>query len=165
MNDDALDKFIRKSVNKLDHTHPTGFLEPDRLWELLNEKRRRKTIWRKTVWTSVAATIIITLSFYGLTWQERGAEEWAVSQAGVANALPEKEKHAMDFITSHCAAHNMCNTPELHALRQELAQSHDKLREIEKQLQLYGQDRALMRAKERVERHQARLIKTIVQIL
>ena len=50
-------------------------------------------------------------------------------------------------------------------LRIDLEQSFKKLEEIDQQLQVYGNNAELIRAKTRIENHQARLLKTIVQTL
>lgn len=166
MNDDELDRLIKRKAEELEGSYPVDFLEPDKLWHALSEKRHRHIFLRRTVWISAAATIVAAILFYGLLRHAGEVGEREINQTAVTDSMSVKEKHAMDFITRYCAGNNIaCNTPELHNLRRDLTQSYDALEEIEKQLQLYGQDRALVRAKERVESHQARLIKTIVKTL
>ena len=80
--------------------------------------------------------------------------------------LSAKEQDAMSFIARYCAEKNIsCSTPVIQELRTDLEQSFRKLDEINGQLQRYGDDTELVRAKERIETHQARLIKIIVQTL
>lgn len=162
MTDDSLDKLIRRSVEALDQKPPAGAPAKDELWFLLSERRSRKRT--NLVWMSVAATVIAVTIF-------------AVYAPSLYRVSPPRSYHRADsvnlaqndvlaFIDEYCGERKIsCNTPELRDLRLELEQSAQQLHEIDRQLRLYGNDRDLMRAKERVERHQARVIKTIVQIM
>ena len=60
---------------------------------------------------------------------------------------------------------SVCGYQQFLALRNELEQSSLQLEEIEKQLSLFGPDQRLINAKTRVQKHQYRIIKAIVQII
>jgi hypothetical protein len=163
MTDDSLDKLIRRSVEELDQQHPVGTPPKGELWLSLKERRsQRKST--DVVWLSVAATIIVVAGFIVYTSSLNRVSS-QLSKHGV-DSVRLMENDALAFIAEYCHDKKIaCNTPELRDLRLELEQSAQKLDEIEKQLLLYGNDRDLMRARGRVERHKARVIKTIVQIL
>jgi hypothetical protein len=81
-------------------------------------------------------------------------------------ALSVEEQNAVNFIARYCEGENIsCSTPVVQQLRNDLTQSFRKLDEIDQQLRLYGDDTELIRAKARIESHQARIIKTIVKTL
>jgi hypothetical protein len=162
MNDESLDTLFRTRAHEQEGTLPPQWPAPDALWSSLNEKRRRKDSRKKIVWR-VAAALLITALAAGYTLfflPEPESPYWRR-----ANLSPA-EQDAFEFIDRHCGEKNIsCSTPVMLELRSDLHLSFKKLEEIDQKLQLYGNDAELMRARARVENHQARIIKTIVQKL
>ena len=165
MNDDSLDKLIREKIREQENLYPSRWPEPDVLWRSLNERRdHRQAKRRKGLWQVAAAVLIIMMA--GYTFFLHNVPGNTISHDHSPATLSIKEQDAVDFIARYCAGKNIsCNTPAILELRGDLEQSFRKLEEIEDQLQLYENDAELIRAKARIESHQARLIKTIVQIL
>ena len=164
MKDDSLDKLIREKVREQENLYPTRWPAPDILWRSLNERRLIQAKRRKVLWQVAAAVLIIIMA--GYTFFLHNFPGNTISHDHSPATLSSKEKDAVDFIARYCAGKNIsCNTPAILELRGDLEQSFRKLQEIEDQLQLYENDTELIRAKDRIESHQARLIKTIVQIL
>ena len=164
MNDDSLDEMIRAKLREQESNYPSRWPEPEVLWQSLNEKRdRRKTGQRRHLWQIAAAVLITALAGTFVIQSKLGN----VTETNSAPAsLSAKEKDALEFIQVYCAQKNIsCAAPVIQELRSDLEQSFRKLEEIDGQLQRYGNDAELIRAKVRIESHQARLIKTIVQTL
>ncbi|HEY3404725.1 MAG TPA: hypothetical protein VGK59_15150, partial [Ohtaekwangia sp.] len=133
----------------------------DVLWNTLCERRAAKK-QQRTVWRAAAAVLIIAMA--GYIYFDRSMQHHTLSES--SNTLSPQEQHAVDFIARYCAERNIsCHTPDMLELRHDLEQSFQKLNEIDLQLRMYGNDPELIRAKNRIESHQARLIKTIVQTL
>lgn len=165
MNDDSLDKLIRAKVRERENLYPSRWPAPDVLWRSLNERRdHRQAKRRKVLWQVAAAVLILMMA--GYTFFLHNGPGTSIKRDRNPATLSVKEQNAVDFIARYCAGKNVsCNTPVMQELRSDLEQSFRKLEEIDDQLQLYGNDAELMRARARIESHQARLIKTIVQTL
>ncbi len=149
---------------KLENIPPPQWPSADTLWHSWNAKRQ-KAKQKLTLWRGVAAAALI-IAIAGYTLHSYNKSNTSIQETTRTTTLSPIEQHAMDFIAKHCASKNIsCNTPDMLQLRQDLEQSFDKLEEIDQQLQVYGNNPELIRARNRIESHQARLIKTIVQIL
>jgi hypothetical protein len=164
MNDDSLDKLIREKVREHESLYPARWPAPDVLWRSLNERRLLQAKRRNGWWQAAAALLIIMMA--GYTFFLHNVPGDTISHDHSPATLSIKEQDAVDFIARYCAGKNTsCNTPAIRELRGDLEQSFRKLEEIDDQLKVYENDAELIRAKDRIESHQARLIKTIVQIL
>jgi len=165
MNDDSLDKLIREKIREQEGLYPSRWPAPDVLWRSLNERRDRHQARRRKIWWQVAAAVLIIM-MAGYTFFLDNGPGTSIKRDRSSAALSVKEQDAVDFIARYCAGKNIsCNTPDMVELRGDLEQSFRKLEEIDDQLKVYGNDAGLIRAKGRIESHQARLIKTIVQRL
>jgi hypothetical protein len=163
MTDDSLDKLIRRSVEELDQKHPDGIAAKDKLWSLMKERRSQRKA-TSLVWMSVAATILVVVAF--IVYAPSLTRVSPTLSNHYADSASLMKSDAFAFIDEYCHEKTIaCNTPELRDLRLELEQSLQKLDEIDKQLLIYNNDLDLGRARDRVERHKTRVIKTIVQLL
>jgi hypothetical protein len=167
MKDDSLDKLIREKVRAQETTYPSHLPDPDALWQALNKKRdRHKTKQRQLMWRIAASVLIVMMAGYAYIFQDRYRDDAISVQTPGLATLSVNEQNALDYIARYCAEKNSsCNTPVLQELRSDLEESFRKLEEIDQRLRLYGMDAGLIRARARVESHQARVIKTIVQTL
>jgi len=165
MNDDSLEKLIREKIREQESIYPSRWPEPDVLWTSLNERRDRDQAKRRKILWQVAAAVLIVM-MVGYTFFLDNGRGTSIKRDRSPAALSVKEQDAVDFIARYCAGKTIsCNRPDVLELRGDLEQSFRKLEEIDDQLKVYGNDAELIRAKARIESHQARLIKTIVQIL
>ena len=163
MNDDSLEKLIREKIREQESIYPSRWPEPDVLWTSLNERRDRDQAKRRKILWQAAVLIVMMVGYTFFLNNGRGT---SIKRDRSPAALSVKEQDAVDFIARYCAGKTIsCNTPDVLELRGDLEQSFRKLEEIDDQLKVYGNDAELIRAKARIESHQARLIKTIVQIL
>jgi hypothetical protein len=163
MNDDSLDKLFNAKAREQEDRYPSHWPTPDAVWRSLtnrrNRARRKKILWR------VAASVLVVMTTGYIFFLQNKAQDTANPDREYAT-LSVKEQSAINYIARYCEEKNIsCNTPVITELRKDLEQSFRKLEEIDDQLQVYGNDAELVRAKARIESHQARLIKTIVQTL
>lgn len=78
----------------------------------------------------------------------------------------QQEREALAYVARLCGKnHISCDSPEFKALKAELMESALSLSEVDKQLALFGSDLRLLRARERIEIHQGRIIKAMVKTL
>jgi hypothetical protein len=167
MNDDSLDKMIRAKVREQEAFYPTHLPSPDVLWQSLNERRHRhrKAKQLRIVWRVAATVLIVMIAGYAYFVKDQ-YEHDSIAVQTLRPIEKSGEQRALDYIAKCCAEKNIsCSTPAVQALQSDLEESFRKLEEIDQQLQLYGKDADLIRARARVESHQARVIKTIVQTL
>jgi len=161
MTDDSLDQLCREKILAQENTPLSHWPSSEALWNTFRKRRAQKK-QRRTLWHTAAAALIIATA--GYVYFDRSAQTQTLY--GSLRTLSPEEQYAVDFIARYCAAKNIsCNTPDMLELRHDLEQSFQKLNEIDQQLRVYGNDPELVRAKNRIESHQARLIKTIVQTL
>lgn len=162
MNDEAFDNLIRKSVQEQEGVHPSGLPGSEALWIMLAEKQRRnKANHRRQVWYAAAAALFVLVIGYVFLIPEKQTIDSVASITWSAH-----EQSAVDFIARYCEGENAtCNAEVIQQLRNDLHASFEKLKEIDQQLKVYGDDAELVRARARIESHQARIIKTIVKTL
>jgi hypothetical protein len=166
MNDDSLDKLIRDKVREQEATYPSHLPDRNVLWQFLNERRHRhKTKQRQLLWRVAASVLIVMMAGYIYIFQDQYSNDVIVQSPALATQSVSGQ-NALDYIARYCAEKkSSCSTPALQELRNDLEESFRKLEEIDQRLRFYGKDADLIRARARVESHQARVIKTIVQTL
>ena len=166
--DENLDKEIRKQVFELNNSYPPGLPHKELLWESLQERKRKAKMRTIQISWSIAATVaLFMIAGLGVfnTWtpKSRPGNETALS---VLFSDISGGRQAYDYISQVCKTQSgRCKSEQFLALRTELEQSSLQLEEIEKQLSLFGPDQRLINAKTRVQKHQYRIIKAIVQII
>jgi hypothetical protein len=167
MNDDSLDKLIRDKVREQEAIYPSHLPHRDVLWQSLNERRERhKTKQRQLLWRVAASVLIVMMAGYIYVFQNQYSNDAIAVQSPAQTIQSVNGQSALDYIARYCAEKkSSCSTPALQELRSDLEESFRKLEEIDQRLRFYGKDADLIRARARVERHQARVIKTIVQTL
>lgn len=163
MESDQFDDYVRREVNDADKTHPSEMRGVDAMWTKIQHRRQQRkknaTIIRWVAAASIAG--VLTAGFY---LQNRFATSHHDDARSTGRFLSNEEKHAFDLINQACTNnHISCNTPEFRELREDLARSFVRLEEIEKQQSVYGDDESLLRARKRVEGHQAHLLKIMVK--
>jgi hypothetical protein len=166
MTTDPLDQIIKKKVEELGAVYPPHFPDKDALWELFLLKRaNQKSKKKKASWKIAASVLIFILGGYGaITVYHSNQKRDFISSPLPAGSSEVSD--AIEFINRHCTADNIaCNTPEFRQLQDDLRQSFVKLAEIDNKLHQYGSDANLVRARKRIETHQTRIIKVLVQTL
>ena len=166
--DENLDKEIRKQVLASDETYPTGLPNQELLWESIQKRKRQGKVRTVQVRWSVAAAvalfIIVGLGVFHSVTPKTGPIDH--TELSVLFSDISGGKQAYDYISQVCENQSdQCKSEQFLALRTELEQSSLQLDEIEKQIALFGPDQRLISAKTRVQKHQHRIIKTIVQTI
>ena len=160
-NDQLMDEALRKSAAALEENYPAGLPPAPELWTAIHAKRKNKRIVHLQLW-SAAATILLLATAITIWIVAKKDPPLPVSQY----KLPTTEKEAMAYIQQACMGDNVaCDSPVFTELRSELDSSSTALTAINQQLALFGDDEQLLRAKTRIENHQARIVKAMLQIL
>jgi hypothetical protein len=165
MNNDHLDDFIRRKTQALDDFYPDSLEPADQLWlEILNRRKQKHRRSLRVQW-SIAATVLL-LMMAGVFWRvsiTRDAHDHGLT---LPELVSTREHEALEYIKKFCGEGNiLCNSPAFKELQNELKESSLSLMEIDKQITLFGTDANLLRAKTRIENHQANIIRAMVQTL
>jgi hypothetical protein len=160
--DTDIDQYIRHHMQVLEHTYPTTWTPTDVLWEKLQYRRQKR---HSTRWMlSTAASILIVVAA-GWVWQQTKFTRDTTVLARPVITTPQ-EDNALTYIHDRCKANNIvCATPDFQALENDLAAAIASLDQVNQALSRFGQDEHLLRAKERIETHQGRIIRAMVQML
>jgi hypothetical protein len=165
--DDRIDKLIKAKSKALETILPPGFPDKEVLWESLVARQAKHQARRTIVQWSIAASLLIAIgASYSLIVSNihDAKDNVRITESGPSAA--NQKRAALDYIDQQCIiSMNACNTPAVQELRSDLQTSFSQLSDIDKQLALFGDDPNLIRARTRIENHQSRLIKTLVQIL
>lgn len=164
-NDQIIDDAVRQSAASLNQSYPHDLPPSGEIWNAINAKRR-KVVRMTTLWRAAASILLITtaISVYIYLFDKH------ISVIGLKPVptlkLPATENEAMQYINHQCAGNNIvCESPVFKELQLELNSSTSELNSIVQQIKLFGNDEQLLRAKTRIENHQARLLKAMLQIL
>lgn len=160
------EKEIRKQVSELDNSYPAGLPPQEVLWESIQSSRRRSRVRKLQIRWSMAATVaLLVMAGLGVLqpWAPGREQAHDVELLSLLSDIPGGSS-AYDYIYQVCNTRSgQCKSEQFLALQSELRQSSLQLEEIEKQISLFGPDQHLVNARTRVEKHQHRIIKTIVQ--
>ena len=166
--DENLDKEIRKQVLELNNSYPAGLPHQEWLWGSIQERKRKRKIRTIQIrWSIAAAVALFIIAGLGVfhTWTPKNGPGNQTELSVLFSDIPGGSQ-AYEYINQVCKTQSgHCKSEQFLALRTELEQSSLRLDEIEKQISLFGPDQRLVNAKTRVQKHQYRIIKTIVQII
>lgn len=166
-NDQIIDDALRQSAASLNQSYPHDMPPSGEIWNTINAKRKqRKVVRMQTLWRAAASILLITtaITVYIFLFDKH------ISVIGLKPVptlkLPATENEAMQYINHQCAGNNIvCESPVFKELQSELNSSSTELHSIDQQIKLFGNDEQLLRAKTRIENHQARILKAMLQIL
>jgi hypothetical protein len=164
--DDHIDKSIKVKAEELETVFPDSFPSKEILWQSLLQRQTQDKARKKIMRWSIAASLLIAIgTSYTFFVSNIHTKERIQTSESIINPTTKKSV-ALDYIARQCIISvNACNTPAVQELRHDLEISVSNLTEINKQIALYGNDPNLIRARTRIENHQSRVIKTLVQIL
>lgn len=165
-NDQIIDEALRQSAASLEQLYPNDLPPSDDIWNAINAKRnRRKVVRIQMIWRMAASFLLIATAITVLiiTYTKKNVH---IVKAVPAMQSPANEKEAMEYIKHQCAGNNIvCQSPAFRELQTELNTSSTELNTIIQQMKLFGDDEQLLRARTRIENHQARIVKAMLQIL
>ena len=166
-NDQIIDDALRQSAASLEQSYPLDLPPSGDIWNAINAKRkRRKVVQMQTLWR-VTASLLLLATFITL-WivVQKGRNVSLIHRIPPRIGLPAAENEAVAYIKHQCAGNNfVCQSPAFKELQLELNFSTTELYAIDEQIKLFGNDEQLLRARTRIENHQARIVKAMLQIL
>jgi hypothetical protein len=167
-NDQLMDDALRESALSLEKSYPADCSSMPELWMAIDAKRkqRRKTRFRKRL--AVAATVLLISTAASIWYVSENARHTppVVQQKHQPAKLSGPEIGTLEYINNLCKGNQIvCSSPDFKELQTELNASLAELTSINQQIKLFGNDELLLQAKTRIENHQARVIKAMVQML
>lgn len=166
-NDQLIDDALRENASSFEKSYPADCKRMSELWMAIDAKRRqrKKAVIRK-IWTVAATVFLITTAVSICYIITNDRELPVVRQKHQPAQTAGSENGAMEYINNLCKSnHIVCSSPDFKELQAELDASLSELSVINQQIKLFGNDEQLLRAKTKVESHQARVIKAMVQML
>lgn len=130
-----------------------------------------RPLWA-TVTAAAAVAAIVLISFW--TNRQPAASERVeyTVETGVVNAaspIPadtDADRRAEVFIAQQCAAQTVaCQQPEVHELRNQLAELTTEQQRLDQERQTFGDDPMLIRAQVKVENQRAEVTKELITLL
>lgn len=166
-NDQIIDDALRQSAASLEQSYPHDLPPSGDIWNAINAKRKRRKVVRMQMLWRAAASLLLLATFITLWIASQTGRDIILSQKTAPRIeLPAEENEALEYIRQQCAGNNIvCQTPAFKDLQWELESSYTELFSIYQQIKLFGNDEQLLRARTRIENHQARIVKAMLQIL
>ena len=166
--DKNLDKEIRKRALELNNSYPLDLPHRELLWESIQKRKRKGKIRTIQIRWSIAATVaLFIIAGLGVfhTWTPKSTPGNQTDLSVLFSDIPGGSQ-AYEYIHQVCKTQSgHCKSEQFLSLQTELQQSSLQIDEIEKQISLFGPDQRLINAKTRVQKHQYRILKAIVQII
>lgn len=163
-----LDKEIRKRVLKLNDAYPPDLPHQELLWKSIRERKKKEKVRTIQIRWSIAATVaLFIIAGLGVfqTWTSKSTTDNQTELSVLFSDIPGGTQ-AYKYINQVCKTQSgQCKSEQFLSLQTELKQSSFQLDEIEKQIAFFGPDQRLINAKTRVQKHQYRIIKAIVKII
>ncbi|MBD2754800.1 hypothetical protein [Spirosoma validum] len=175
-----------ESFGRLVHDLPTYEPKAD-IWATIEQELDKPTlrpIWSKPqthwLWTGLTAAAAIVLVGIWLYLNPKTDEqirvEYAVEQATQPNPDPAPsieptgqspaDKRAEEFINRQCDDYQaLCQRPEVHELRNQLAELETEQQRIVHERQVFGDDPVFVRAQVKVENQRAEVLKELITLL
>jgi hypothetical protein len=165
-NDQMIDDALRKSIASIDKNYPANLPPSSEIWEAIHTKRkRRQTVRIQKLW-AVAAMVLLIITAVPMWFVLKKDKALPIVQEKHSEQMPVEENEALEYIRRLCMGNNIaCFSPAFKELQAELNSSSAALSSINQQIKLFGNDEQLLRAKTRIENHQAQIVKAMVQIL
>jgi hypothetical protein len=176
VNEEDFDARLRSRLSELDYSYPTALPGKDALWEDLESRlpgNRKARRWQYPL--AVAASVTLLLVAFGWWFILRADEDVTITFRTEKVAGPEKngeelpgqpESRGIAFIEEQCRRqHPVCNSSEFLELKRELDQLSRQAEQVNRRLETFGPDPALVKAEIRLENHKSYLIRELIQIL
>lgn len=166
------DDLLESKVKDLPEFEPS--VEWSSVLEQISEVQKPKTLtFPRFVRWGIAASIVLMLGFVWFFNQksDEGVISYSVEkqvepktdiQPNISNAENDAEK----FINQQCEeVEVVCMKPEVKELRAELAELNLNQRDLETQIEQFGNDPALVQAQIKIENQKAQITKELINIL
>lgn len=121
----------------------------------------------------IAASITLILGFVWLSYKKSdegiisySVEKQVEQKTEIQTNTVQAENEAEEFINQQCEeVEVVCMKPEVKELRAELAELNLNQRDLETQIEQFGNDPALMQAQIKIENQKAQITKELINIL
>jgi hypothetical protein len=177
INEEDFDARLRSRLSELEHSYPTALPGKDAVWKGLESRlpgSRKAGPWRYSL--GVAACIMLLLvAFLGRWFAPRADENVTITYRTekVVGPQPDGEERAglpesrgIAFIEEQCRRqHPVCSSTAFLELKRELDQLTRQAEQVNRRLETFGPDPALVKAEVRLENHKSYLIRELIQIL
>ncbi len=176
VSEEDFDAQLRGKLSELDHSYPTALPNKDVVWEGLESRlpgNHNAGPRRYPLAVAASVALLLVASLWWFT--PRAGEDVAITYRTEKAAAPEEngeeppglpESRGIAFIEEQCRRqHPVCNSSEFLALKQELDQLSRQAEQVNRRLETFGPDPALVKAEIRLENHKSYLIRELIQIL
>ncbi|MBD0258322.1 MAG: hypothetical protein ICV83_21620 [Cytophagales bacterium] len=176
VNEEDFDARLRSRLSELDHAYPAALPDKDAVWEGLESRlpgSRNAGRWRYPLAVAASVALLLVASMWWFT--PRTGEEVTITYRTEKVADPEPdgaernglpESHGIAFIEEQCRRqHPVCNSTAFLELKRELDQLTRQAEQVNRRLETFGPDPALVKAETRLENHKSYLIRELIQIL
>lgn len=163
MNDQQLDDFFRKKIRSNEEIFPDSMGDSEELWRVVLNRKAQKRRWRYV--SGIAASLCLIVASL-IFWDANKSADADLQEISDMVFSMYTEKEALDYIHLQCKKKNpSCQSSEFVELKSEVDRSFSELRELEKQITLFGDDPVLLKARARIENQRGRIIKEIMLML
>lgn len=148
--------------------------EPSIEWNKISVEKKPKTVkFPKFISWSIAASVLLALGFVWLfnKKSDEGVISYSVEKqveikSDLQANVSTSESEAEEFINQQCEeVEVVCMKPEVKELRAELAELNLNQRDLETQIEQFGNDPALVQAQIKIENQKALVTKELINIL
>lgn len=148
--------------------------EPSIEWNKISVEKKPKTVkFPKFISWSIAASVLLALGFVWLfnKKSDEGVISYSVEKqveikSDLQASTTQAESEAEEFINQQCEeVEVVCMKPEVKELRAELAELNLNQRDLETQIEQFGNDPALVQAQIKIENQKAQVTKELINIL
>jgi hypothetical protein len=162
-----IDDALQENALLLEKSYPADCAPMSEVWIAIDIKRRLRQKARiRTRW-AVAATVLLISTVVIIAYvSENSRMGRIVQQKHQPAQLPESQNDTIKYISDLCKGNPLvCSSPDFKELQAELDASLSELTTINQHIKVFGNDEQLLQAKVRIEDHQARIIKAMIQML
>lgn len=166
------DDLLEAKIKALPEFEPS--IEWNRILEETSVEKKPKTVkFPSFIRWGIAASVLLALGFVWLF--NRKSDEGVISysvekqveiKSDLQASTTQVESEAEEFINQQCEeVEVVCMKPEVKELRAELAELNLNQRELETQIEQFGNDPALVQAQIKIENQKAQITKELINIL
>lgn len=166
------DDLLEAKIKDLPEFEPS--IEWNRILEEISVEKKPKTVkFPKFISWNIAASVLLALGFVWLfnKKSDEGVISYSVEKqveikSDLQANVSTSENEAEEFINQQCEeVEVVCMKPEVKELRAELAELNLNQRDLEMQIEQFGNDPALVQAQIKIENQKAQITKELINIL
>lgn len=166
------DDLLEAKIKDLPEFEPS--IEWNRILEEISVEKKPKTVkFPSFIHLGIAASVLLALGFVWLfnKKSDEGVISYSVEKQveiklDLQASTTQAENEAEEFINQQCEeVEVVCMKPEVKELRAELAELNLNQRDLETQIEQFGNDPALVQAQIKIENQKAQITKELINIL